>query len=211
MEDLVVIGAGGHGAVVADSSLRAGFRIIGFLDDLAAVAPLPGYSVLGPISLLDHSHTLNSAVKVVVAVGDNDTRMGIVRSLSFPLERYAAIIDPSARVSTYATVRPGAVILQGAIVNARTLVGSHAILNTGCTVDHDCTVSEYAHISPGANIAGGVSIGDGAHIGIGACVIPGCSIGRWSIVGAGAAVINDIPDGVVAVGVPTRLVKALGV
>jgi acetyltransferase EpsM len=52
-----------------------------------------------------------------------------------------------------------------------------------------------------------VQIGEGALVGIGATGLPHCRIGSWSVVRAGAVVLNDIPEGVVAVGVPTRVVR----
>ena len=100
-------------------------------------------------------------------------------------------------------------MLQGAIVNAGTAVGQQAILNTGSTIDHDCRIGNYAHVSPGANIAGGVVVGEGAHLGIGTCAIPCCSVGAWSVVGAGAAIVKDIPEKCVAVGVPARAIKTI--
>ena len=56
---------------------------------------------------------------------------------------------------------------------------------------------------------GKVIIDDGAHIGIGAIIMPGVKIGKGAIVGAGSVVIKDIPDYVVAVGIPARIIKSI--
>ena len=79
------------------------------------------------------------------------------------------------------------------------------ILNTGCSIDHHNVIGDHAHIAPGARLGGNVTVGQGALIGIGAVVLPGVRIGAWSIVGAGAVVTRDLPDGVVAVGSPARM------
>jgi acetyltransferase EpsM len=209
MFDLVIIGAGGHSKVVADAAIRAGFRVRGFLDDHATVAPLPGYDVIGTVLDLVHNSQLQKDLLAVIAIGDNRARMHVVEKLGLPSERYALVIDPSAVVSRHASIAEGTVVLQGAIVNAGTVIGQHAILNTGCTIDHDCRIEHYAHISPGVNLAGGVAVGEGAHLGISSCVIPQCFVGNWSVVGAGAAVVQSIPAKCIAVGVPATVVRTI--
>ena len=209
MPDIVIIGAGGHSKVVADAAIRTGFTVVGFLDDHATTAPLPGYDVIGTVPDLVHSPHLHNDMLAIVAIGDNRTRMQVIEMLELARVRYATVIDPSAVVSRYASIAEGTVILQGAIVNAGTVVGQHAILNTGCTIDHDCKIGSYAHISPGVNLAGGVTVGEGTHLGIGSCVTPGCSVGDWSVVGAGAAVVKNIRANCIAVGVPAKPVETL--
>jgi acetyltransferase EpsM len=207
MLDIVIIGAGGHSKVVADAAIRAGFRVLGFLDDHATVAPLLGYDVIGTVVDFVHNLELRKDLLAVVAIGDNRARMHVVEKLGLPRERYTRVIDPSAVVSRHASIAEGTVVLQGAIVNPGTVVGQHVILNTGCTIDHDCKIGSYAHISPGVNLAGGVTVGEGTHLGIGSCVIPGCSVGDWSVVGAGAAVVKSLRADCVAVGVPARVIQ----
>jgi len=209
MTDVIIVGAGGHSKVVADAAVRAGFSIRGFVDDRASTAPLPDYQLIGTIADLTDMQSLHGRTKIAIAIGDNRTRMQVAEILALPPERYATVIDPSAVVSQHASIAEGTVVLQGAIVNAGTVVGQHAILNTGSTIDHDCRIGNYAHVSPGANIAGGVVVGEGAHLGIGTCAIPCCSVGAWSVVGAGAAVVKDIPEKCVAVGVPARAIRVL--
>ncbi len=196
---------------MADAAVRAGgFSIRGFVDDHASTAPLPDYQLIGTIADLTDMQLLHGRTKIVIAIGDNRTRMQVVEILALPPhELYATVIDPSAVVSQYASIAEGTVVLQGAIVNAGTVVGQHAILNTGSTIDHDCRIGNYAHVSPGANIAGGVVVGEGAHLGIGTCAIPCCSVGAWSVVGAGAAIVKDIPEKCVAVGVPARAIRVM--
>ncbi len=209
MSDIVIIGAGGHSKVVADAVIRAGYRVRGFIDDYAMSAPLPRYDVIGTILGFINDWKLQRDIATVVAIGDNHTRMQIVKKLALPKERYATVIDPSAVVSQYASIAEGTVVLQGAIVNAGTVVGQHAIVNTSCTIDHDCKIGNYAHISPGVNLAGGVAVGEGTHLGIGSCVVPGCSVGDWSVVGAGAVVVKSIPAKCIAVGVPATVIRTI--
>ncbi len=49
-----------------------------------------------------------------------------------------------------------------------------------------------------------MSLAEGVMLGANSCVIPGKKVGAWTTVGAGGVVNRDLPEGVVAVGVPAR-------
>jgi sugar O-acyltransferase (sialic acid O-acetyltransferase NeuD family) len=198
---LVIIGAGGHGQVVADAALAAGFELLGFLDDDSALLgrQLLGVSVLGPIEAAK-----NMDASCVVAIGDNQRRKQVVDLLRLPAQRYAAVIHPRATVSVYAKVLPGAMILAGAVVGPQAVVGSHSIINHASSVDHHDIVGDYVHVAPGCHTGGNVHIGDGAFLGIGVSVVPGATIGKWATVGAGSVVLHDVPEATVVAGVPAR-------
>jgi len=89
------------------------------------------------------------------------------------------------------------------------VIGKHCIINTAASVDHDCVIEDFVQISPHATLCGGVSVGEGSQVGAGAVVIPGIRIGRWSLVAAGAVVLRDVPDNVLVMGNPARVVKNL--
>jgi len=52
-----------------------------------------------------------------------------------------------------------------------------------------------------------VVLGDGCDIGVGAIILPGVSIGSGSIIGAGSVVTKNIPEYVIAAGVPARIIR----
>jgi len=61
----------------------------------------------------------------------------------------------------------------------------------------------------GPELASPITIGDHVWIGGGAIVCPGVTIGANTTIGAGSVVTRDIPDGVLAVGNPCRVVRQL--
>ena len=210
MDDVVIIGAGGHGKVVLDIIAAEGkYRPVGFVDNNPSlldsyVCALP---VLGPINALPRLKRQRIR-HAIVAIGDNRQRLRQLPEIEAVGFELVNAIHPTAFVSPRATIGRGVVVAPRASVVVDARIGDLAIVNTAAVVDHECDVGEGAHVCPGAILAGRVRIGRGAFIGIGAQVIQCRSVGEFAVVGAGAAVIHDVPDGATAVGVPARLVKS---
>lgn len=204
---ILIIGAGGHGHVVADILLQAAAhgadcQPIGYLDDnpYRHGQHALGLPVLGPIAArvtIPHDG-------IVIAIGDNRTRARLFTELAAAGERLVSAVHPSAIIATDVIIGPGTMICAGAIVNPGTIIGANVILNTGCTVDHHNRIGDHVHIAPGVHTGGDVVIGTGALVGIGAIVMPQRRIGAWSVAGAGALVQRDVADETVVVGVPAR-------
>lgn len=198
---IVVVGAGGHGKVVADVLLQAGERVLGFLDDARAAGTLVlGLPILGPVTWL-----ATHRAKVALGVGDNIARQrvaGTCERLGAPL---IAAVHPRAAVAPSATIEPGVAIMALAVVNPDAVIGRGAIINTGAVIEHDCAVGAFAHVSPNATLGGECRVGALAQVGIGATMLPRTAVGARSVVGGGALVARDLPDDVVARGVPARV------
>ena len=208
MTRLVILGAGGHGRAVADVALENGWSEAVFFDDAWPETRTNGvWPVAGTMAEFLNAVDVQSAV--VVAIGDNDRRDELIQELEMKGVTLPTIVHPRAMISEHAVVNRGCVVMAGAIVNYGAQVGVGSILNTGCTVDHDCVLGRAVHISPGVNLAGGVTVGDRVWVGIGACVREGVNIGRRSIIGAGAVVVDDVRDGVCAMGVPARVSRKI--
>jgi len=210
MKPLWVIGSGGHAKVVIDTAHASGcFEILGVLDDCEGRLgqSVMGAPVLGPAT--PESVRRLGVENAVIAVGPNRARAEIALRLDGHVG-WITLVHPAATLSRYARVGDGSVVFAGAVVQADAVVGRHTILNTGCSVDHDSRVGDFAHLAPGARIAGDALIGVGVLLGIGCSVLPQKSVGAWSTVGGGGVVVNDIPEGVEAIGVPARQVRGSG-
>lgn len=205
-KSLYLIGASGHGKVVADIAASTGdFRILGFLDDspLKKDQRLGDIPVLGTTSLLAGDSS-DKWAQVVVAIGSNHVRGRKADDVVRQGFLLATLVHPRAVIATDVSLGEGTVVMAGSVINSGARVGRNAIINTGATIDHDCILGDNVHVSPGASLAGGVRVGAQAHIGIGAVVIQNIRIGERCVVGAGAVVIRDVPPGAVVVGNPAR-------
>lgn len=207
MSALLIIGAGGHGKVVADAALETGkWNEIMFMDDAWPEKKKNGqWDIHGRVNHL--ADWKSRCAHAVVAIGNNHLRMELQFKLVDAGFEIATIVHPSAQVSRFARLGAGCVVFANAVVNVDADVGDAGIINTAATIDHDCCLGKGVHVAPGANLGGGVTVGDFSWIGIGAAICHYISIGTDVTVGAGAVVISNILDGVTAVGSPARPIK----
>lgn len=196
MSRLYLIGAGGHGKVVADIARATGAEPV-FLDDA-----FPGKIDNGAWEVIGTSDTIPPHAAAFVTIGHNATREAVQRALRS--QTLPSLHHPSAVVAPDVLTGAGTVLMAGTILNADALIGDGVIMNTGASIDHDCSIGHFVHISPGARLAGNVTVGPRSWIGIGAVVREGVTIGADCIIGAGSAVISDLPDHSRVGGVPAR-------
>jgi len=200
-DKLLIIGAGGHGKVVADIALNMNkWKRIAFLDDREIKSSMG-------IEVIDKSIDAFKYVNdwdIFVAIGNNEIRENIEYKLRAEGASIPILIHPSAVVGRNVEFGNGTVVMANAVINCCTKIGNGCIVNTGATIDHDNIIEDYVHISPGAHIAGTVKIGKGTWIGIGSIVSNNVNIIGGCKVGAGAVVVKDITEPGTYIGVPAR-------
>ena len=198
---LAILGASGHGKVVAEIALACGWREIVFFDDAWPDLFNNGYfDVVGNTEALVEQ--ILNFDGVHVAIGNNSVRLEKFKFFHSLGASLPPLVHPRSVISKSSSLGDGTVVMAGSVVNPGTIISSACILNTGSTVDHDCSIGEGVHVSPGVNVAGGVKIGSLSWVGIGAVVIQCVTIGSDVLVGAGSVVLSDVPDGICVAGVP---------
>ena len=192
---LAILGAGGHGRVVADAAAVGGWDQIAFFDDHVA-------SAQGTLAALLDS--LNEFDGVIVAIGANRFRRRAALHLATRQAPMVNILHPSAVISPSARLGTGVFAAPLAVAGPNADIGDGAILNTSSSVDHDARIGPYAHIAPGAHLSGAVSVGTGTWIGVGSAMRESVAVGDWTMVGAGSVVVRDLPARCIAYGNPAR-------
>lgn len=201
---VVIIGGGGHAKVVIESLRASGHAVSAIVDADPTPREVLGVPVVGDDLQLPGLKE-QGLFQLFVAIGDNRLREKLGRKaqgLGFTLVN---AIHPSAVISPSAKLGQGVAVMAGVAINADTDIGDLAIINTGAVVDHDGCLGVACHLGPASALAGNVTVGDRAFLGVGARVIPGVTIGADTTVGAGGVVVRDLPDGVLAVGVPAKI------
>lgn len=196
---LLILGAGGHGRVVADAALAQGRRVRITDRDAARVSEevLPGLRV----EALDAAVAASSEVHV--AIGSAAARAREAQAIGLPL---ATVVHPHASVSPHASVGAGSFVAARAVVAPGACLGVSVIVNHGAVVDHDVQVGDFSHVAPLAALGGNVRIGQRVLVGAGASVLPGVRVADDVVIGAGAVVREHLDAGVYA-GVPARRVR----
>ena len=204
---VVIVGAGGHAAVIADVLLCSGREVLGFTDADRTLHGnlICGLPVLGDDDVLDRY----KADCLRLANGLGGTRgERLRREVQDRLQSRGWTFDgvrhPSAIVSSHAKVGPGVHLMAACVVQPGARIGTGCIVNTGAIVEHDADIGDFVHVAPGAVVCGNVRVGEGSHIGAGAVVRQGLQLGPGNIVGAGAVVVMDHSGPGTLVGVPAR-------
>jgi sugar O-acyltransferase (sialic acid O-acetyltransferase NeuD family) len=204
---VLIVGAGGHGHVIADVIVyraRQGddCQLLGFVDDDDRLMgrEMFGVKVLGPVAqALEFGPDV-----IIVGIGDNQIRARIYQQLKAGGPAFGRAIHPCAVIADDVEIDEGSVVFANAVINTGSVIGPNTIINTGATIDHHANIGAHAHIAPGVHLGGAVTVDEGALLGIGSSVIPNRTIGAWSIVGAGSAVIHDVSPHTTVGGVPAR-------
>ena len=208
-KDLIIVGASGHGKVVADIARqmmengRQKYETIRFLDDDAAKRVCGHYPVIG--TLKDMEKYLEA--DFFIAIGDAKIREKVAERLESLNAEVSSFVHPRAVVGENVSVGKGTVVVGGAVINAGARIGKYCIINTGATVDHDCVIGDFVHIAPGAHICGGVQIGEKTWIGAGATVVQELGVCAHCVIGAGAVAIHNLNEAGVYMGIPAKTVR----
>lgn len=204
MRRLGIIGASGHGKVIADIAVRKGYDDIIFFDDNDREELCGGYSVVGKCAEV-YNYIENS--EVFVAIGNASVRKKILEDLIDRGAEIATLVHPDAVIGAGVQIGIGSAVMAGAVLNPECKIGRGCIVNTCASVDHDCCLGDYVHISVGAHVAGTVIIGNNTWIGAGAIVNNNLYITDSCTIGSGAVVINNIEERGTYVGVPAKPIK----
>ena len=197
-ERIGIYGVGGHGKVVAQVARSAGFSEVIWIDDAA------GAALTFEAFLQRYPQT-----PVALGIGTNAARASVFAKMEAAGLTPVTLVDPAAAVAGDVVLGAGSVVMPRAVINTEARIGTGAIVNTAAVIEHECRLGDFVHVSPAAALAGAVEVGARTHIGIGSSVIQCLHIGADCMVAAGAAVTTDLPDGVLAAGVPARIKKEL--
>lgn len=199
----MIIGAGGHGACLAEVLVACGAEIAAFVDR-SPTAPTThlGFPV---VSELAQEH-IDRRWPIALGVGDNFQRQALREELGrrgATDANFPAMAHPTASVSSFARIGAGTFLFQGANLGPGATVGRYCVLASGATATHHSTMADYSFVAV-HGVLGAAVLGERSFVGLGAVVQQGCTIGHDVVVGAQSFVRDNLADNVVAYGTPAR-------
>ncbi|MEY4748201.1 MAG: hypothetical protein RIQ60_415 [Pseudomonadota bacterium] len=185
-------------------------KVGGFIDNDPAKAGtlFYGHPVLGGIDQVPALAADPEAVFVNLITGSARARYETGRALVQAGARLTNFIHPNVDL-TMTELGLGNYIQESVILQAGVSVGDNSSLHMAAIVGHESRIGHSVFVAHAVSISGCCEIGDGCFIGTNATVLPRVKIGRWVTVGAGAVITRDVPDYVVVVGNPGRVIKSV--
>ncbi|MBT3322250.1 MAG: acetyltransferase [Anaerolineae bacterium] len=211
MEDIFIIGSGGHAKVIIGIVEKEGkYNILGLLNAQPNIGEkILGYEVLGKDTDLGKFVKIHAIKGVIIAVGDNFTRSKVVERIkkeNSELSFFSAI-HPASAISSDVIIGQGTVIMAGVSVNVTSSIGEFCILNTNSSLDHDSEMDDFASLAPGVTVGGECEIGEYSAINIGAILLPRIKIGEHSVIGAGSLINKPVASFEVVYGSPAKKIR----
>ena len=196
MENIILLGLGGHAHSVVDSIEQAGeYNIIGFLETKEMQGKrFRDYQDLGVDNNIQEyfDRGIRSAFITIGFMGYGNIRNRLYQQLKDIGYTVPNIIDRTAVVSENIELGDGIFIGKNAVINMNVKIGEMCIINTGAIVEHDCEIGKFSHIAVGSVLCGGVVVGEQTLIGANATVIQEKRIGNCCIIGAGSTIRKNV-------------------
>jgi sugar O-acyltransferase (sialic acid O-acetyltransferase NeuD family) len=198
MKNAYIIGASGHGNVIA-SIIKNKYKNIYFVD-----------LVQKSDDIINQTDFFNNIEKyqneaVFIGVGSNEMRTKIYEKLKTLHITPANCIAEHAFIAHDAVLGNGVVICPGCVIGSKAIIGNNTIINTLSSIDHDCILGDNSQVTAGVTFGGTTKVGKNCFFGIKSATVPNINIGDNSIIMAGSLVYKDVPENVMVGGVPARI------
>ncbi len=205
MEDIILLGLGGHAHSVVDSIEQSGkYNIVGFLDTEEMQGKrYKDYCVLDTDDTLQKyfDRGLRNAFVTIGFMGHGIVRNRLYQRLKDIGYIIPNIIDRTSVLSENVKLEEGIFVGKKAVINANAVIKKMCIINTGAIIEHDCRINGFSHIAVGTVLCGGVLVGEQTFIGANTTVIQEKIIGKHCIIGAGTIVNKNVQDYVIRYGI----------
>lgn len=203
MDEIIVIGGGGHAKVVISILKKIGkYKIIGYAD-IKNQGPILGIEHIGTDEDINNYNVSMAAIGIGV-LENFKIRYKIINNYIKKGFTFPSILSPDAIVNEEVSIGEGTVLMDGVVINSGTSIGNFSIINTRSSIDHDCKIGDFVHIAPGVTLSGGVQIGSNSLIGIGSTVIQYKTIAENCIIGAGTVITKDCLESGKYAGIPMK-------
>ena len=191
MEDLVLIGGGGHCLSCVDViKSEKKFRVVGIVDkNIQINKGLKCFNVLGNDNqLLSIIKKYNNALITVGQIKTNEPRIRLFKQLKEIHANLPSIKSPLGYCAENVKIGEGTIIMHNVTINSLSRIENNCIVNTNAVLEHEVVVNSNCHISTGVIVNGGSIIGEGTFIGSGSIIYENIEIGKNCVIPAGSII-----------------------
>jgi sugar O-acyltransferase (sialic acid O-acetyltransferase NeuD family) len=199
MNEVIVIGTGGHSAELDDYFVHAfknnsnfEIRIAGYIDDNPA--SFNQYSFSAPFLGSIKEHIVRKNCRYLMGIANLKYRRPIIERFLREGGEFATFIHPTATISPSAIIGKGVVIAMYANIGPNAEIGDFTLINSRCSVGHDTKLGKYNFISPNVCFSGFSKVGDENLFGINSATIPGIQVGDRNKIMAGMVLDKNVSD-----------------
>ena len=207
IQPVAIIGYSGHAHTGVDLLKASGYKVEAYCDNEEKEQNPFNLEYLGSEKDLTVQKKLKQ-YNYFIGVGNNNLLRRKIYETLFPmLGQPVNAIHPSSVISPSVKMKYGHFIAPNVSINALTELGMTAVCNTGSVIEHGCIVGDFTFIAPGAIVCGDVTIGENTFVGANSVIKQGVVVGKNVTIGAGAVILQDVPDNVMIVGNPGRIIS----
>jgi sugar O-acyltransferase (sialic acid O-acetyltransferase NeuD family) len=199
MEEIVLIGFGGHAKSVIDTILSKNeYHISGYIEreESENLSEYRGCHRIGTDKDLKkiYQQGIKNAVITIGFMGNSMIRNRLYQQMKEIGYCFPVIVDDSAIVAADVVIGEGTYIGKRAVVNAAASIGRVCIVNTAAVIEHESVVGDFSHIAVNAVLCGQCQIGENTLIGANATILQQRKVGDFSIVGAGCTIKRNLQN-----------------
>ena len=211
MKEIYALGVGHSTPLFIEIAEAAGWKVAGLYhyNDEKTGEMDHGYKILGSFDDL-YKQDLKGK-NFLLTMGSMQIRENVSSNLLKLGGAIPSIIHPDAHVSRFAQVADqGVIIGDGVELQSDVTIDKNVIIRSDVTVCHNTHIKANSFVGPKALVGAYIIIEEWAYIGQGSILVSEKAgrIGTNSLVGAGALVTKPVPDDVVSVGSPARVIKS---
>ena len=187
------------------NNLQNRWSDIVYIDDINDICEIQGRHVYKFEELLK-IHSIDE-LEMVVAVGEPSVREIMYQKVREKGVKLVTLIHPGVYIDETTRIGEGVVICEGVTITCNVAIGDNAYIQAHAVIGHDIQIGRHTVVGSNCQIGGADIIGERVFLGFLSGTSDHIRIGDDVIISAGAIVFKDLPDGVIAVGNPARIMK----
>lgn len=203
-EDLLIFPFGGNAIEALDSIDESKYNVLGFFDDSKEKigSHYAGVKVFSRQILEEFP-----CAKILAVPGSYKSykkRKEIIDSLNISIDRFATIIDSTAKIGKQVRLGYNSLIMANTVITSNCKVGNHCVILPNSTLHHDSEINDYTLLAANVTVAGNSIIGKSCYLGSSVTIKDNLTIVENCLIGSGSNVVSDIKTEGVYIGNPAK-------